>query len=95
MRSATINLRALPEQRELIDYAAKLLGKNRSEFMLEAACDKAQAVMIDQVFFNLDADKFRQFTRLLDAPPEHNPGLERLMVVKAPWQENAAKGPLT
>ena len=50
MRDAAINLRALPEQRDLIDHAANLLGKNRSDFMLEAACDKAQAVVLDQVF---------------------------------------------
>ena len=62
MRDAAINLRALPEQRDLIDHAASLLGKNRSDFMLEAACDRAQAVVLDQVFFSLDADKFKQFT---------------------------------
>ena len=51
MRDAAINLRALPAQRDLIDHAANLLGKNRSDFMLEAACDKAQSVVLDQVFF--------------------------------------------
>lgn len=91
MRDAAINLRALAEQRDLIDHAAQLLGKNRSDFMLEAACDKAQAVVLDQVFFKLDADKFHQFTQLLDAPPVHNPGLERLMAVEAPWKKKAAK----
>ena len=85
MRDAAINLRALTGQRDLIDHAAQLLGKNRSDFMLEAACDKAQAVVLDQVFFTLDAEKFRQFTELLNAPAAHNPGLERLMAVKAPW----------
>jgi uncharacterized protein (DUF1778 family) len=85
MRDAAINLRALPEQRDLIDQAATLLGKNRSDFMLEAACDRAQAVLLDQVFFNLDTARFRQFTALLDAPPSHNPGLERLMAVSPPW----------
>lgn len=38
MRDAAINLRARPEQRDLIDQAAQLLGKNRSDFMLEVAC---------------------------------------------------------
>ena len=85
MRDAAINLRALAEQRDLIDYAAQLLGKNRSDFMLEAACDKAQSVVLDQVFFGLDENKFKQFTAMLDAPPAPNPGLERLMAVKAPW----------
>lgn len=85
MRNAAINLRARPEQRDLIDHAAKLLGKKRSNFMLEAACERAQAVVLDQVFFGLDADKFEQFKAMLDAPPAANPGLERLMAVEAPW----------
>jgi uncharacterized protein (DUF1778 family) len=85
MRDAAINLRALPEQRDLIDRAARLLGKSRSDFMLESACDKAQAVLLDQVHFNLDADRFQQFMDLLDAPPAPNAGLERLMALKAPW----------
>ena len=85
MRDAAINLRALPEQRDLIDRAATLLGKNRSDFMLEAACQRAQAVVLDQVFFSLDSEKFEQFTALLDAPTGANPGLERLLAVKVPW----------
>ncbi|MEY2700351.1 MAG: hypothetical protein RIQ52_1106, partial [Pseudomonadota bacterium] len=83
MRDAAINLRALPQQRDLIDQAASLLGKNRSDFMLEAACDKAQSVLLDQVFFSLDDTQFQQFTALLEAPLQPNPGLERLMAVKA------------
>ena len=85
MRAAAINLRALPEQRSLIDQAASLLGKNRSDFMLEAACERAQAVVLDQVFFALDGKRFQQFLDLLDAPPQANPGLKRLSAVKAPW----------
>lgn len=87
MRDAAINLRARPEQRDLIDHAASLLGKNRSDFMLEAACERAQAVVLDQVHFTLDPDKFQQFLDLLDAPPEPNPGLERLLALKAPWDK--------
>lgn len=90
MRDAAINLRALPEQRDLIDYAAGLLGKNRSDFMLEAACERAQTVLLDQVFFGLDADKFRQFTAMLDAPLANNPGLQRLLAVQAAWNHDAS-----
>lgn len=91
MRNAAINLRAHAEQRELIDQAASLLGKNRSDFMLEAACEKAQGVMLDQVFFQLDAKKFQQFCRMLDAPARSNKGLERLLAVKAPWDQSPNK----
>ena len=48
MRDAAINLRARPVQRDLIDHAAKVLGKNRSDFMLDADCDKARSVLLDQ-----------------------------------------------
>lgn len=91
MRNAAINLRAHTEQRELIDQAASLLGKNRSDFMLEAACERAQGVMLDQVFFQLDAKKFQQFCRVLDAPARPNKGLERLLAVKAPWDQSLNK----
>lgn len=91
MRDTAINLQAFPEQRDLIDHAATLLGKNRSDFMLEAACDKAKLVVLDQVFFDLDPERFRQFTDMLDAPPAHNPGLERLMAVNAVWKPGPSK----
>jgi len=86
MRDAAINLRAKPELRDLIDQAAAMLGKNRSDFMLEAACDRAQSVLLDQVFFRLDDRRFKAFMQLLDAPSAPNEGLERLMAVQSPWQ---------
>ena len=49
---------------------------------------RAQSVLLDQVFFGLDTEKFQQFTAMLDAPPSANAGLERLMAVKAPWDSN-------
>ena len=89
MRDAAINLRARPEQRDLIDQAATMLGKNRSDFMLEAACDRAQSVLLDKVFFRLDDRGFETFMQQLDAPIAPNAGLERLMAVQAPWKSGA------
>ena len=86
MRDAAINLRARVEQRDLIDQAASLTGKTRSDFMLEAACEKAQSVLLDQVYFRLDEQRFEQFRRQLDAPVAANSGLERLFAVAAPWE---------
>lgn len=85
MRSAAINLRALPQQRDLIDQAADLLGKNRSDFMLEASCAKAKSVLLDQVFFSLNAKQFQEFNSILERQPTENPGLERLFAVEPPW----------
>jgi uncharacterized protein (DUF1778 family) len=85
MRDAANNPQALPEQGDWIDPATTLIGKSRSDFTLEAACNAAQAVALDQVFFSLDAGKFHQFTAMLEAPPSHNPGFERLMAVTPVW----------
>jgi uncharacterized protein (DUF1778 family) len=87
MRDTPINLRAEPSQRSLIDQAAAVLGKSRSDFMLEAACDKARSVLLDQVHFQLSGEAYEQFVALLDAPPQQNPRLQRLMARKPLWEK--------
>lgn len=85
-RDININIRAKRAQRDLIDQAAELLGKSRSDFMLEIACREAEDVLLDQRVFTLDAEAFAKFQALLDAPPVDNPKLRRLMATKAPWE---------
>ncbi|MBW4537863.1 MAG: DUF1778 domain-containing protein [Myxacorys chilensis ATA2-1-KO14] len=84
-RDVTINIRAKQHQRDLIDHAAEVQGKSRSEFMLESAYQKAQNVLLDQSFFGLDELKFKQFVALLDAPPTRDEKLHALLTTKAPW----------
>lgn len=85
-RTAPINLRALDSQRSLIDRAAALLGKNRSDFMLETACREAENVLLDQRLFLLDQANFDAFNQALDAPVKDNPALRKLMTRKSPWE---------
>lgn len=84
-RDVSINLRATRKQRSLIDQAAEALGKNRSDFMLEASCREAETVLLDRRYFALDAEGFAAFTALLDQRPAANPRLHRLLTEKAPW----------
>jgi uncharacterized protein (DUF1778 family) len=84
-RDVTINLRASHKQRSLIDRAADALGKTRSEFMLEASCREAESVLLDRRYFALDAETFKRFEAMLDAPPAANPRLRRLLAERAPW----------
>jgi uncharacterized protein (DUF1778 family) len=84
-RGVTINLRADHTKRALIDRAAERVGKNRSEFMLEAACRQATEVLLDQRLFMVDEKAYKRFTDALDAPPRENKRLKRLMMSKAPW----------
>ena len=85
-RDVTINLRANQRQRALIDRAAETLGKNRSDFMLEAACREADAVLLDRRFFMLDDKAYKRFAAALDKSPADNPRLRRLLATKAPWE---------
>lgn len=84
-RDVTINIRAKQSQRDLIDHAAEVQGKSRSEFMLESSYQKAQDVLLEQTFFGLDELKFKQFVALLDAPPTQDEKLHTLLTTKAPW----------
>ena len=85
-RKAPINLRALESQRSLIDRAATLLGKNRSDFMLETACREAENVLLDQRLFMFNEVDFDAFMTTLDTPVKDNLALRNLMARKAPWE---------
>jgi uncharacterized protein (DUF1778 family) len=87
VRSTVINLRADEPRRSLIDRAAEAVGKNRSEFMLDAATREATTVLLDRRFFQLEARALKQFTAALDAPPTDNPRLRQLLATKAPWEQ--------
>ncbi len=87
VRGVTINLRADTATRTLIDRAAEQVGKNRSEFMLEAARREATSVLLDQRLFLLDDKAYAQFLAALDQPPTANPRLRRLLTTKAPWEQ--------
>lgn len=86
-REVTINLRASAQTRELIDRAARAVGKTRSEFMLDSARHHAENVLLDQKLFVLDADRYARFLKLLDARPKPPAELRKLLAARAPWEK--------
>lgn len=85
--SISINIRVKIQQRDLIDQAAGRLGRSRSDFMLEAACRKAEDVLLDQAFFTVDSNTFKKFQALLDKPLMATDKLRRLLKTKSPWDK--------
>ena len=85
-QNVTIRLRANQVKRALIDRTAARLGKNRSEFMLEAAYRAATAILLDQRLFLLDNKAYTRFTAALDTPPAENSRLRRLLRTKSAWE---------
>lgn len=86
-RRSLINLRVTPRDRDLIDRAAASLGKNRSEFMMDATRMAAEDALLDRIAFRLDAERFGAFMAQLDAPPAPNAALRKLLGTPAPWDK--------
>jgi uncharacterized protein (DUF1778 family) len=84
-KNTNINIRVAPAQRDLIDRAARVKGKTRSEFILDVVAREAENTLLDQQLFLLDETQWETFTAILDAPVRHHEALRSLMTTPAPW----------
>jgi uncharacterized protein (DUF1778 family) len=82
-----LNIRAKEAQRALIDTAAELLHKSRTEFILEMACQAAENVILDRRTFNLNDQQYAEFIDMLDAPVTAESALEKLLARKPQWEK--------
>lgn len=83
---ASINLRIETQTRRLIDDAAAILGKTRTEFMIDSARRQAIDVLLDQRLFMLDPEQHDAFVDALEHPPEPGPKLRALMRRTPVWE---------
>jgi uncharacterized protein (DUF1778 family) len=85
-RRDTLNLRIKPEDRRLIDRAAQLTGKTKTDFVLEAARRAAEDALLDRTLFLAGPEAFEAFRARLDEPPHPNDRLRRSLQTPAPWE---------
>ena len=85
VRRDTLNLRIKPDERGLIDRAAALKGKTRTDFVLDAARRAAVDALTERTLFSVDAATFAKFVAALDAPPRPNAKLANTMQTPSPW----------
>jgi len=83
----SINLRIEAGTRRLIDDAAAVLGKTRTEFMVESARRQAVDVLLDQRLFALDDARHAAFMQAFDNPPAPGPKLRALLRRVPAWQK--------
>jgi uncharacterized protein (DUF1778 family) len=81
-----LNIRIQPQVRELIDRAARMAGKNRTDFVLEAARQAAENTLLDRTVISLNAHAYREFLARLDSPPQPNKRLVKTMRTPPPWK---------
>lgn len=84
-REKTINLRATPAQKALIERAAESTGKTRTAFVLDASLQQAEAVLADRRHFALSAAQMTRFAKALDAPLPEPAALKKLLTRQPRW----------
>ena len=82
----TINLRVAADTKKMIDDAAAILGKTRTEFVLDSARREAMDVLLDQRLFRLDDQRHDAFMQALDNPPAPGPKLRALLRRTPAWR---------
>jgi uncharacterized protein (DUF1778 family) len=85
-RRETLNIRIKPDVRVLIDRAAKLAGRNRTDFVLDAARRAAEDTILDRTLFAVSPQAYREFLARMDAAPQPNRRLRKSMRAPAPWE---------
>ncbi len=83
----TLNIRIKPDERNLIDRAAHAKGKNRTDFILDAARAAAEEILLDQAMITITPQAYAKFLARLDMPPRPNKRLRKTMQTRAPWDK--------
>ncbi|ABW29710.1 conserved hypothetical protein [Acaryochloris marina MBIC11017] len=80
-----INLKVDPHRGDVIDRAAAVAGKTRTEFMVDASYREAQELLLSQTTFYLSNGGWDAFMEILDNPPEPSAARKALQDHQAPW----------
>ncbi len=81
-----LDLRIKPEVRSLIEEAAEVTGKNRQDFILDAARLAAEITLLDRRVIPLRDEAYMAFVALLDAPARPNDNLRKSLAAPAVWE---------
>jgi len=86
-RNRRLELRATPEESDLIDRAAAAAGTDRTTFIVTNAVEAARRVLADRTSFTLDAEALKAWEAINARSSRDLPGLGRLMERPSPFRE--------
>lgn len=69
----------------IIDRAARLRGRSRTDFVRDAAVQSAEEVLMENVPMRLNPAAFNAFAAAIAAPAQVVPEIVELLKRKAPW----------
>ena len=72
----------------MIDRAANLRGRSRTDFVRDAAVRAAEEVVMESALVRMSPQGFKAFMAVIEAPGTAVPELVELFKRKAPWATN-------
>ena len=75
----------------IIDRAADLRGRSRTDFVRDAAVRAAEEVLMEATVIRMSPEGFDAFTNTIAAPAAPVPEMVASLRRHAPWQKDAAK----
>jgi len=81
-----LSLRLPEADLAVIDRAARLRGRSRTDFMREAAVQAAEAVLMETLPVRMSAEGFAAFEAVLSAPSAPAPEMVDILRRPAPWE---------
>ena len=70
----------------MIDRAASLRGRSRTDFVRDAAMRAAEEVIMEQTLIRMSPEGFADFTEILSHPPTIVPEMMEILRHPAPWE---------
>ena len=87
----TLAIQAVVVDRSVIDRAAQLRGRSRTEFMRDAAVRAAEDAIMENTLIRVSPDGFQAFVAALDAPGKPVRAMVDVLKRPAPWETSAKK----
>jgi len=81
-----LSMRLPEDDVAIIDRAAGLRGRSRTDFVREAALQAAELVLMERVLVRMSAGGFRAFGAALSKPPKPVRALVRVLERRPPWK---------
>jgi uncharacterized protein (DUF1778 family) len=70
----------------IIDRAARMRGRSRTDFVREAAVRAAEEIVMENTIIRMSPEGFRAFMDVISAPPAPISEMVKVLGRKAPWE---------
>ena len=81
-----LSIRIPPSELDLIDRAAAVDQRSRTEFMRAAAVKAAEETLLNRRLVRMNAEAFNQFAAAMEGPAAVSPEMLRVFKRKSPWE---------